>query len=202
MHGRDWDVVYDRYEPLIDHIKHRFDLTYVLDQMNGELSVGHSFVFGGDYPSTERSSVGLLGADLGTSDGKWTIERILTSESWNPGLVGPLDRPGIKIEDGYYLLGVNGVELTSDDNVFEAFDGTAGEQTIIHISDKPLFDSAWQITIEPIRSENSLRRRTWIEDNRRKVDELSGGKLAYVWVPNTGGSGFNSFNRYFFWSAR
>ena len=198
MHGRDWDEVYKRYSPLIGHIKHRFDLTYILDQMNGELSVGHSFVFGGDYPKTERAAVGLLGADLGTDQGKWKIERILTSESWNPGLVGPLDRPGIKIEDGYYLLGVNGVELTAEDNVYEAFDGTAGEQTIIHVSDKPLFDSAWQITIEPLRSENSLRRRTWIEDNRRKVDELSGGKLAYVWVPNTGGPGFDSFNRYFF----
>ena len=53
-------------------------------------------------------------------------------------------------------------------------------------------------TVTPIQSEYDLRQRAWVEDNRRRVDELSGGKLAYVWVPNTGGGGYRSFNRYFF----
>ena len=105
MHGRDWDQVYDRYAPLVPHVKHRADLTYILDQMNGELSVGHSFVGGGDYPEVESSMMGMLGADLVAEEGRWRISRIYTSESWNPGLSSPLNQPGLKVEEGNFLVG-------------------------------------------------------------------------------------------------
>ena len=198
MHGRDWDDVYRRYSPLIPFIKHRSALTYILDQVNGEMSVGHSFVFGGDYPEVEESTVGLLGADLIAEQNYWQIERIYTTESWNPGLTGPLDQPGLNIEEGYFIVGINGRELNANENPYAFLEGTTDQQTILHINDTPDFDSAWQETVVPIRSENSLRQRTWVEDNRRKVDELSGGKLAYIWVPNTAMDGYTSFNRYFF----
>lgn len=198
MHGRDWNVVHERYAPLVPFVKHRADLNYILDQVNGELSVGHSFVGGGDYPSVERSNMGLLGADLKIDKNRWQIGRIYTTESWNPGLTSPLDRPGIKVREGYYLVGVNGNELTSAQDPQELLDGTAGQQTIIHINDKPSFDGSWTEVVEPIRSEGALRQRAWVEDNRRLVDELSGGKLAYIWVPNTSGGGYVNFNRYFF----
>lgn len=198
MHGRDWNKVYDRYAPLVPFVKHRADLTYILDQLNGEMSVGHSFVFGGDFPSNESVNVGLLGADLVIDKNRWKIDRIYTTENWNPGLSSPLDRPGMNLEEGYYLVGVNGKELTADDNPFKFFDGTLGKQTMLHLNDKAEFENSWTEIVEPIRSENSLRQRAWVEDNRRMVDELSDGKLAYIWVPNTGGPGFVSFNRYFF----
>lgn len=198
LHGRDWNIVYDRYSPLIPYVKHRADLTYILDQMNGELSVGHSFVGGGDYPSTESNRVGLLGADLIPENGYWKIERIYTTESWNPGLSSPLDEPGLEVEEGNYLVGINGKELTSDDNPYLFLDGTSGVQTVLHIGDEADFESSREVTIEPIRSESALRQRAWVEDNRRRVDELSDGKLAYIWVPNTGTPGLVSFNRYFF----
>jgi tricorn protease len=198
MHGRDWNEVYDRYSPLVSHIKHRSDLNYVLDQVNGELSVGHSFVSGGDFPKTDRSSVGVLGADL-KADGKhWKIDRIYTSESWNPNLSSPLDRPGMKIEEGNYIVGINGKEISNKQDLYMSLDGTAGQQTVLHINTKSDFKGAWKITVKPIQGENSLRQRAWVEDNRRLVDKLSGGRLAYIWVPNTSGSGFVSFNRYYF----
>jgi len=198
MHGRNWNTVYERYAPLVQHIKHRSSLNYVLDQMNGELSVGHSFVSGGDIPKTGDYPTGLLGANLTTDKGRWKIERIFNTESWNPDLSSPLSKPGMKVEAGYYIVGINGKELKAEDNVFEALQGTSGVQTILHINSSPKFEDAWKETVKPLRSENALRQRTWIEDNRRKVDELSGGKLAYVWVPNTGGPGFRYFNRYLF----
>ena len=198
LHGRDWDVVYDRYAPLVPYLRHRADLNYILDQMNGELSVGHSFVRGGDFPSTDRTPVGLLGADFKADQGYWKIDRIFTTESWNPNLSSPLDRPGLKVEEGHYLVGINGKEVTSSANLFQALEGTLGKQTVLHINENPSMEGAWKETVEPIRSENALRQRAWVEDNRRKVDELSDGKLAYIWVPNTGGPGFVSFNRYFF----
>ena len=198
MHGRNWNVVYERYAPLVPFIKHRADLTYVLDQVNGELSVGHSFVFGGDFPKVETSSVGLLGADLIIENNRWKIQRIYTTESWNPELSSPLDQPGTKIQEGYYIVGINGKEITAKDNPFEFLDGTVGKQTILHLNKKAEFEGSWKETVKPIRSETALRQRAWVEDNRRLVDKLSNGRLGYVWVPNTGGAGLVSFNRYFF----
>ncbi|WP_431159366.1 S41 family peptidase [Winogradskyella poriferorum] len=198
IHGRNWNKVYKRYAPLVSHVKHRADLTYIFDQMNGELSVGHSFVGGGDYPEVERNQVGLLGADFNIENGRYRIKRIYTTENWNPGLEGPLDAPGLNIKEGYYIVGINNRELKADDNIFEFLDGTSGKQTILHLNSTSEFKGHWTEVVEPIRSENSLRQRTWVEDNRRRVDELSNGRLGYIWVPNTGGPGFVSFNRYFF----
>ncbi|MGD8781142.1 MAG: PDZ domain-containing protein [Ignavibacteria bacterium] len=198
MHGRNWQTVHDRYAPLVPYVRHRNDLTYVLDQVNGELSVGHSFVFGGDFPEVEKPAIGLLGADLVVENNMWKIKRIYTAESWNPDLKAPLDQPAMKIKEGYYLVGVEGKELTADDDPYSYFDGTADRQTVIHINDKPTFKEAWKEIVTPVNNENGLRQRAWVEDNRRLVDKLSNGKLAYVWVPNTGGQGLGSFNRYFF----
>ena len=198
MHGRNWDTVYNRYAPLVPYIKHRSSLNYVLDQMNGELSVGHSFVSGGDFPKTDEYPTGLLGANLVTDQGRWKIDRIFNTESWNPDLSSPLSKPGINVKVGNYIVGVNGKELKADENIFAALQGTSGVQTVLHINSSPVFEGAWTETVKPLSNENSLRQRTWIEDNRRKVDELSEGKLAYVWVPNTAGAGFSYFNRYLF----
>lgn len=198
LHGRDWDVVYERYAPLVPFVKHRSDLTYLLDQINGELSVGHSFVGGGDFPDVESNKTGLLGADLIQDGERWKIKRIYTTENWNPDLTSPLDQPGLNIKEGYYLVGINGKELTAQDNPFEFLDGTLGKQTTLHLSETQAFADSWTEIVKPIRSEVGLRQRAWVEDNRRLVDSLSNGRLAYVWVPNTSGQGLVSFNRYFF----
>ncbi|WP_394746727.1 S41 family peptidase [Spongiimicrobium salis] len=198
LHGRNWNAVHKRYAPLVPFIKHRSDLTYILDQMNGELSVGHSFVFGGDFPQVERGQVGLLGADLIPEGKAWKIARIYTTESWNPGLSGPLDAPGLNIKEGHFIVGINGKEFASNSNIYEYLDGTSGKQTVLHLNKTANFKGSWQEVVTPIRSENSLRQRTWVEDNRRRVDQLSNGRLGYIWVPNTGGPGFVSFNRYYF----
>ncbi len=198
MHGADWDAVRDRYRPLVQHVRHRADLNYLFDQVNGELSVGHSFVGGGDFPAVDTSRVGLLGADLVADNGRWRIQRIYTLESWNPGLSAPLDRPGLRVSEGDYLLSVNGVDLTAADDPYRLLDGTAGRQTVLEFNSQPNETGAWSETVVPIQSEFALRQRAWVEDNRRKVDSLSGGRLAYVWVPNTSTAGYTSFNRYFF----
>ncbi|HDZ04137.1 hypothetical protein LCGC14_0217970 [marine sediment metagenome] len=198
LHGRDWNTVYERYAPLVPFIKHRADLTYVLDQVNGELSVGHSFVFGGDYPEVADSKMGMLGADMTVENNRWKINRMYTTESWNPGLSGPLDAPGLNIKNGYYVVGINGDELKGTDNIYKYLDGTVDKQTIVHINSEPTFEGAWKEIVKPIKSENSLRQRTWVEDNRRMVDSLSNGRLGYVWLPNTSDEGYVSFNRYYF----
>jgi len=198
MHGRDWNEVREQYAPLVQHVHHRNDLNYILDQVNGELSVGHSFVFGGDYPEVDEPRAGVLGADLAPQHGLWQIARIYTFESWNPKGAAPLDRPGLKVAPGHYLLAVDGVTLSDSDDPYRLLDGTAGRQIELRVNDKPSPDGAWEIPVEPIANETALRQLAWVEDNRRRVDELSDGTLAYVWVPNTSNQGVVSFNRYFF----
>ncbi len=198
LHGADWNAVYARYSPLIPYVRHRADLTYILDQVGGELSVGHSFVGGGDFPQVDSTRTGLLGADLIPEGDRWRIRRIYTGESWNPELRAPLDAPGLRLRNGHYILEVNGADLRASDNPWRLLDGTAERQTVLRVNERPALEGSWTVTVVPVRSEAALRTRAWVEDNRRKVDSLSGGRLAYVWVPNTGGPGYASFNRYFF----
>lgn len=198
MHGRDWKEVKEYYTPLASYIRHRTDLTYLLDQIGGEASVGHSFVSEGDTPSLDTSRAGVLGADLVQADGRWKIKRIYTTESWNPGVIAPLAQPNLKVKEGDFILEVNGKPMVSTDDPYELLNGTGRMQTLLLVNSKPNLDGAWTIKVQPSENETSLRQLAWIEDNRRKVEELSKGKLGYVWVPNTGGAGFSSFNRYYF----
>ena len=198
VHGLDMDWAYETYAPWVAHVRHRADLTYILDLLGAETSVGHSFTGGGDEPDVETVPVGLLGADYTVHKGRHRIERIYAGESWNPGLRSPLSGPGIDARAGDYLLAVDGVELTGTVNLYSLFDRTAGRQTVLTLNDKPTTAGSREITVVPVSSETALRQRQWVDDNRRKVDELSGGRLAYIWVPDTGGGGYTNFNRYFF----
>ncbi len=198
IHGADWDAVRQRYEPLVEWVRHRNDLNYVIGQVGSEMSVGHSYFGGGDFPSIESTPVGVLGADLEPADGRWRVARIFTTEQWNPGMAAPLDQPGMQVREGDYLLAVEGVELTADEDPYRLLEGMVGRQLRIHFSNTPSMADAWTEVVIPLANEGQLRQRAWVEDNRRRVDELSEGRLAYVWVPNTGNPGLVSFDRYYF----
>ena len=199
MHGANWQAVYDKYRPLIEHVGHRADLGYVIAQVGGELAVGHSYLTGaGDVPAEDPVTVGLLGADYAVENGHYRIKRIYSGENWNPELRAPLSAPGVKVSEGDYLLEVNGRPLTSSTNIYSLFEGTANRQTLIRINNTPSREGARLLTVVPVANEDGLRTRAWVEDNRRKVDKLSGGRLAYVWLPNTATPGYVSFTRYFY----
>ena len=198
VHGLDLTWAEETYGAWLPHVRHRADLNYVLDILGGETVIGHSFVFGGDTPDVETVPVGLLGADLEVDAGRYRIARIYTGESWNPNLHAPLSGPGIDVSEGAYLLAVDGRELTAAMNPYSLFDRTSGKQTVLRIGDEPTMDGSREITVVPVTSEQALRRQAWIEDNRRRVDQLSDGRLAYVWLPNTAFGGYNNFNRYYF----
>ncbi len=199
MHGADWQAVYEKYRPLLAHVGHRSDLGYLIAMMGGELTVGHSYLQGtGDVPGEEPVAVGLLGADFAVENGHYRIKRIYTGENWNPDLRSPLSAPGIQVSEGDYLLEVNGTPLASPTNPYSLFEGTAGRQTLIRVNKTPSLEGSRLVTVVPVPSEEALRTRAWIEENRRTVDKLSGGRLAYVWLPNTAGPGYTYFTRYYY----
>lgn len=198
LHGAPWNKVYEWYAPWIKHVKHRSDLNYVMDILGGEVSVGHSFTFGGDLPVVEGNAVGLLGADYAVENGLFKIKKIYTGENWNPDVRSPLGVPNLSVQEGDYLLEVDGKKLDASMNVFSLFEGTANRQVKIKVNEKPAMEGARLITVVPVTNESQLRLRYWVESNRKKVDELSNGKLAYVYVPNTQAAGYTYFNRYYF----
>jgi len=198
VHGAPWDKIYEWYSPWIRHVRHRTDLNYVVDILSGEVSIGHSYVSGGDMPGIDRVPVGLLGCDFEVENGFYKISKIYTGESWNPGLEAPLAQPGMEVQEGDYLLAVNGKELKAPANPYSFFEQTAGRTIRIQVNSSPSFEDAREITVKPVANEGQLRGVSWVENNRRKVEELSDGKLAYVYLPNTSGGGFANFNRYYF----
>ncbi|MCM3901994.1 MAG: PDZ domain-containing protein [Pyrinomonadaceae bacterium] len=199
MHGADWQAIYLKYHPLVAHVGHRADLAYLIATVGGELAVGHSYLTGpGDVPGEDPVSVGLLGADFAVENGRYRITKIYGGENWNPELRAPLSAPGIQVSQGDYLLEVNGRPLAPPTNIYSLFEGTAGRQTLIRINKTPSLEGSQILTVVPIASEEGLRTRAWVEENRRKVDKLSGGRLAYVWLPNTATPGYTAFTRYYY----
>jgi len=197
-HGLDLEKAAARYAPFLDGLASRHDLTELFEEMLGETTLGHTFVGGGDIPKPPAVKGGLLGADLTIESGKYRFARVFDGESWNPKLRAPLTQPGVNVVPGEYLLAVNGAPLTSADNVYRALANTAGRQVLLRVGPDPAGTGARDVTVVPIESESALRNRAWVEDNRRTVDRLSGGRLAYVYLPNTADLGYTYFNRYLF----
>jgi len=197
-HGLDLAAAEKRFEPYLAGITSRDDLTFLFREMLSYLSVGHMFVGGGTEPSSGRVSTGLLGADYKIENGRYQFAKIYNGENWNPELRAPLTQPGADVHAGEYLLAVNGKNVTSSESVYRFFEETAGKETTIRVGPHADGSGARDVTVVPIANEFELRNNDWIEANRRKVDALSGGKLGYVYLPDTEYGGFTNFNRYFF----
>lgn len=197
LHGLDLAKIQAKYEPYLANLASRSEFTYLCEEMLGEIEVGHMFMGGPDQPSTAPKP-GLLGADYAVANDRYKFAKIYNGQNWTPSLTAPLTLPGINIREGEYLFAVNGRDLHASDNLYSFFDGTAGKQTVLRVGWKIDGGDAHDVTVVPTDSEHGLRNIDWIESNRRKVDQLSGGKVAYIYMPNTGGSGYSNFNRYFY----
>jgi tricorn protease len=198
MHGLDWQAVYEQYRPLVDHVGRREDLSALMVEMIAELQVGHNRTGGGDVYKADKVSTGLLGANLEIEDGRYRLARVYTGENWNPFVKAPLAEPGNEAHAGEFILAVNGRELTDKDNIFSALQGTVGQQVTLKISGDARGKNARDIVIEPVEGERQLRLWSWIENNRRQVDAATGGRVGYIYLPNTAGAGYTFFNRMFF----
>ena len=198
LHGLDWDAVYAKYQPLLQHVGRREDLNTLLVEMIGELEAGHNRTGGGDVYRENGVDVGLLGANLEIDKDRYRISRIYSGEHWNPFLRGPLAVPGNEAKTGDYILAINGVGLDSNDNIFQQLQNTTGKQVTLTLADNPRGKASRDIVIEPVANERELRLWTWIEQNRRQVDAASDGRVGYIYLPNTAGAGYTFFNRMFF----
>ena len=198
FHGLDLSAAEKKYEPYLAGINSRADLNYLFAEMLGEMTVGHLGVGGGDQPEVKRVQTGLLGCDYKIENGRYRFARIFNGENWNPDQRAPLTQPGVNVTAGEYLLAVNGRDLRAADNVYSFFEATSGKNVILRVGPNADGSGARDVTVVPVSSEGQLRNLAWIEDNRRKVDQMTGGRVAYVYMPDTAFGGYTNFNRYFY----
>lgn len=202
MHGVNWPAVKVKYEKFLPYISQRQDLNYLLRQMMGDLCVGHHYIWSdGDLPNPVFVGTGMLGADYETDQGFYRIRKIFKRLNWNPDFNAPLDRPGLDIKEGDYILAVNGVPVTDNGaSIYSFFTNKVGNQITLKVNNRPSFEGAREIVVIPTdsRSEFILRYMDWVERNRQRVDQMSNGQIAYIYMPDTGNEGYKLFNRYYF----
>jgi tricorn protease len=200
MNGVDWTAVRDKYAQLLPYVANRYDLTYVIGEMIGELSNSHTYVGEGDYPELKPVNAGLLGVDFeaDTAHGLYRFKKIYPGENWDSSLRSPLTEPGVAVKEGEYLLAVNGRPLRAPQNPYELFVNTSGENVTLTVNSKPSEEGARKVVVKPIPSEFHLRELDWIATNRHKVDQASGGRVGYIYVPDMEPDGLNEFVKQFF----
>jgi tricorn protease len=200
MHGLDWKATGEKYAQFLPHLATREDLNRVLRWLLSELSVGHSYITDRGDPPAEVRKVpgGLLGADYSVENGRYRFAKVYGGLNWNPQLRSPLTEPGVNVKAGEYLLAVGGRDVKPPANLYSFFENTAGKLLEITVGPTPDGKGSRTVSVVPIESELQLRSRDWVEGNIRKVDAATGGRVAYVWVPNTATQGYTYFKRYFY----
>jgi tricorn protease len=199
MHGADWPAVKKKYAVFLPHLATRGDLDHVIGWMLSELAVGHSRFSPGER-LYERKTVpgGLLGADYEVADGRYRFQKVYGGLNFSPELRSPLTAPGVDVKAGEYLLAVRGRDLKPPTEIYALFENTASKSIEITVGPDPGGKGSRTVTVEPLASENSLRNRDWVEGNLKKVQQATGGRVAYVYVPNTSALGHDYFKRYFY----
>jgi tricorn protease len=195
FHGVNTVAAEKALAPYVEGLQSRADLNYLFQEMLTAFSVGHLRGNGGAIPSARKVPGGLLGADYTVKDGRWCLAKIYTGGTWSPEVKAPLAQPGLNIHAGDCITAINGAPLSADVDIQAPLEGAAGQAVTLSLQTPA---GAREATVIPVASEAALRNLDWIDSNRRKVAELSGGKLAYVYLPDTGQGGFTAFNRYYF----
>jgi tricorn protease len=204
MHGCDWKAIGDRYRPLLAHVGHRADLNYVLGEMVAELSASHSYIQGGDFDIPDRPEVALLGArvELDKAAGRYKIAEILKGQNEEKRYRSPLTQIGVDVKAGDYLLAIEGEDLTADKNPYQVLRYKADHPIELTVNSKPSAKDARKVTIEPITDETNLRYLAWVEANRKRVSDATGGRVGYLHIPDMGEDGIREFIKWFYGQIR
>jgi tricorn protease len=199
MNGVDWNAIREKYGVLVPYVNHRADLDYLIGEMIGELSSGHTYTGGGDLPAHDRIDMGLLGATVSRDgSGYFRIDRILDGGNYDASLRSPLTEVGVNVHTGDYIIAVNGVATNTTNDIYSLLVNTADKQVELMVNSRPSADGAHKTIIVPLRSEESLYYYNWVQRNIRYVDSVSGGKVGYIHIPNMGLDGLNEFIKHFY----
>jgi tricorn protease len=204
LHGYDWEALRQQYRPLLEHVAHRSDLNYLIGEMIAELNVGHAYISGGDYAIPQRPQVALPGAELelDQESGRYRIARILTGQNEEDRYRAPLTEIGVDIQEGDYVLAIDGEDLRAGDNPYRLLLHKADRPVELTVNAEPSAEGARKVTFNPISSEANLRYLNWVLENRRKVDGMTGGRVGYLHLPDMGTDGIREFLKWYYGQIR
>ncbi|MDR4988142.1 MAG: S41 family peptidase [Bacteroidales bacterium] len=187
LHEIDWEGFYKRYSALLPYLNHRFDLDYMFGEIIAETNTGHAYVDYGDFERVDRVDTGLLGAKLAADErsGRYVITKIYAGENWNNDLRSPLTVQGVDVREGDYLIRIEGHDITTAVNPYMFLEDRVDKATRIMVNNRPDDIGARTYTIHPVSSELDLIHLDWVNTRRAIVDELSNGRIGYIYVPNT-----------------
>ena len=198
MHGRDWKGVKEKYAVLLPYVKTRLDLNYVIGEMISEVASGHAYVNPGEYPKAPRIDMGLLGAEISRDkSGYYKIDRILEGAPYSESLRSPLREPGLGVEAGNFITAIDGVPVKDVDNIYKLLVGKAGKLTELTVNTSAA-EGGKKVVVKPIANEYPLYHYEWVQNNIRTVDEKSGGKIGYIYIPDMSQEGLSEFARYYY----
>lgn len=196
LHEVNWDLMRERYLRLLEDCVTRWDVNYVLGELLGELNASHTYRSGGDLERAVERGVGYLGCDFVLTNGAYQISKVINGALWDTEVRSPLLSPGItNFNMGDYLLAVNGQPVDTNKDPWAAFQGLADKPVMLTVNTNATLEGAREVLVHTLSSEARLRNLAWIDENRRRVDQLSGGQIAYVYVPDTGQGGQNELVR-------
>ena len=200
MHGVDWEVMRDRYRPLAESVNHRADLTYVIGEMIGELSAGHTYVGGGEMPVPPKVKIGMLGAQFerDAQTGCYKIAKILRGQNWSRTLRSPLTEIGVNVREGEYLIAINGTPTNTLNDMWGALLNQVGKQVTLKVNARPEEKGSRDIVVVPIENEQPLYYYSMVQENIEKVDKATGGRVGYIHIPDMGVGGLNEFVKHFY----
>ncbi len=199
MQGLNWDNIKAKYAPLLPYVNSRYDLTYILGEMVGEISIGHSYVSGGDRPEVKKIKMGLLGAKLSRdASGYYHIDRILKGENWTSEERSPLTELGVDVKEGDYIIAINGNSTKDMNDIYEALVNTADQQVELTVNSKASPDGARKAIVVPTDDEAKLYYYNWVENNAKKVSDATNGEVGYIHIPDMGVEGLNEFVKHFY----
>lgn len=197
MHGENWNAMRARYGDLLKDAVTRWDVNYVLGELIGEVNSSHTYRAGGDLEKELQRGVGYLGVDYSLENGAYRIKKIIDGAEWDAEVRSPLLDSGLNVKEGDYLLAVNGLPLDTTEEPYAAFQGLADKPVFLTVNDKPSMQGSHDVLVQTLSSEARLRHLAWIEKNRKRVDDASGGKIGYVYVADTSENGQSELVRQF-----
>ena len=202
LHGKDWEGIYHKYRELIPYVATRADMNYIIGHMIGELTASHEYIVSsGGPPRTyfNRISTGLLGADLqpDRDNRRYRFTHIIKGSSWKKEYENPLQAPHIELEEGDYLISIDGHDITTDQNYFMYLENKTGDRIEIEVSSTPDTADSRKYEIETLYTEYNLRYYEEIEKNYRYVREKTGGKAGYIHLADMDEKGLGQFEKGF-----
>lgn len=199
MHGVDWKKMKERYSELLPYVNHRNDLTYVIGLMISETNVGHAYIQSGDRPEPERTKTGLLGAEISRHEsGFFRIDRILDGANWSEELHSPLQALGVDVEQGDYILQVDGKSVKGMDDLHKVLVGKADDKVELTVNSEPSMEGSHKEIVSTRGDVSELYYYNWVQDNIETVNEKTNGQVGYIHIPDMITHGLNEFVEHFY----